>query len=70
MLNIISLIYKDHSFLCLPRAMRILITKIVIGHAVFRISKGKWNVGGKRLRVLLARAAQFQIKFHIHDRAA
>lgn len=42
--------------------------EIIIGHAVFRISEKEWNVGGKRLRVLLAWAAQFQIKFHIHDR--
>lgn len=27
-------------------------------------------MGWKRLRVLLARVAQFQIKFHVHHRAA
>lgn len=46
------------------------IATIVIGHAVFGISAREWNVGGKRLRVLLARTTQFQIKFHIYYRTA
>lgn len=44
--------------------------EIFAGHAIFRPNDGERHMGGKRLRVLFARIAQFQIKLHVHHRAA